>query len=155
MKHHHKELKLSILEFHITKNSSLVSLSTIEEKKESIRLECCIYKQLELGKLKYCVVWNSSLPRSSSMWHFFNNRIHVNTIFFFFNFYKTQVFKTWFTQQTWVSWTRVSKKWYITTYFVNSDMLLIISAKSGKWPIWLTFSFIYSTFSKKFSISTK
>ena len=54
-------------------------------------------------------------------------------ILFFYN--ETRVFKTWFTQQTWVSWTRVSKKWYITTYFANSDMLLIIYAKSAKWPI--------------------
>ena len=27
------------------------------------------------------------------------------------------------------------KKWYIATYFANSGMLLIISMKSGKWPI--------------------
>ena len=47
-------------------------------------------------------------------------------------FYETRVFKTRFTQQTRV----VSKKCYIATYFANSCMLLIISAKSGKWPIW-------------------
>ena len=46
-------------------------------------------------------------------------------------FYETRVFKTRFTQQT-----RVLKKWYIATYLANSGMLLIISAKSGKWPIW-------------------
>ena len=45
------------------------------------------------------------------------------------------MFKTWFTQQTQVSWTQVSKKWCIATYFVNSGMLLIISTKGGKWPI--------------------
>ena len=45
--------------------------------------------------------------------------------------YQARVFKTRFTKQT-----RVSKKWYIATYFANSGMLQIISVKSGKWPIW-------------------
>ena len=45
-------------------------------------------------------------------------------------FYETRDFKTLLTQQT-----RVSKKCYIATYFANNGMLLIISAKSGKWPI--------------------
>ena len=40
------------------------------------------YKELELGKLEYCVAWNSSLPSSSSMWHFFNKKIQVSTSFF-------------------------------------------------------------------------
>ena len=66
------------------------------------------------------------------MWHFFNKKININTSFF----YETRVFKTQFTQQTRVSKTQVSKKWYIATYFANSDMLLTISAKSGKWSIW-------------------
>jgi len=38
--------------------------------------------ELKLGKLENCVAWNLSLPRSSSMWHFFNKKIHVNTRFF-------------------------------------------------------------------------
>ena len=79
----YKELKLAKLEFHITRNSSLVSSSTIEEKKKSITLEFCIYKELELSKLEYCVAWNSSLASSSSMWHFFNKKIHVSTRIFF------------------------------------------------------------------------
>ena len=54
------------------------------------------YKELKLGKLKYhrrekkrafkieyYVAWNSSLAISSSMWHFFNKKIHVNTRIFF------------------------------------------------------------------------
>ena len=69
-----KEFEHSKLEFHITRNSSLESLSIIEEKKKSITLEFCIYKELELGKLEYCVAWNSSLPNSSNMWHFFNKK---------------------------------------------------------------------------------
>ena len=59
--------------------------------------------------------------------------------FFFFFLYETWVFKTRFIEQTRVSRTRVSKKWYIVTYFVNSAMLLVIFAKSGKWPIWPAF----------------
>ena len=46
----YKELELAKLEFHIRRNSSLVHSSTIEEKKKSIILEFCIYKELELGK---------------------------------------------------------------------------------------------------------
>ena len=99
---YYKELELGKLEFHRRK------------KKET--LEYCIYKELELGKLEYCVAWNSSLPNSSFMWHFFNKKIHVSISFF----YEAQVFKTQFTQQTRVSWTRVSKKLYIATYFANN-----------------------------------
>ena len=44
----YKELELSKLEFHNTRNSSLGSLSTIEEKKKSNTLKFCIYKELEL-----------------------------------------------------------------------------------------------------------
>ena len=43
----YEDLKLTKLKFHITRNSSLVSLSTIEakkKKKKSITLEFCIYK---------------------------------------------------------------------------------------------------------------
>ena len=65
----YKELELTKLEFHITRNSSLGSLSTIEEKKKIKTLQFCIYKELELAKLEYCVAWNLSLPSSSSMWH--------------------------------------------------------------------------------------
>ena len=43
----YKELELAKLEFHIRRNSSLVHSSTIEEKKESITLELCIYKELK------------------------------------------------------------------------------------------------------------
>ena len=137
----YKELELAKLEFHITRNSSLVSSSTIEEKKKSIMLEFCIYKELELGKLEYCVAWNSSLPSSSSMWHFFNKKIHISTR----SFMKLECFKTQFTQQTQVLRTRISKKWYIATYFANIGMLLIISAKSGKWPIWPKSLYLNST----------
>ena len=63
----YKELEFSKLESHITRNSSLVSSSTIKERKKNIMLEFCIYKELELGKLKYCVAWNSSLLSLSSM----------------------------------------------------------------------------------------
>ena len=108
----YKELELAKLEFHIRRNLSLVRSSTIEEKKKSIRLEFCIYKELELGKLEYCVAWNSSLPCSSSMWHFFpqkNPRQHKFLFIYLLFFYESWVFKTWFTQQTQVSWTRVSK----------------------------------------------
>ena len=124
---YYKELELGKLEYH-------------RRKKKTIMLEFCIYKELKFSKLKYCVAWNSSLPNSSSMWHFFNKKIHINTSFFiiylYILFYETRVFKTRFTQKTWVLWTRVSKKWYIASYFVKNGMLLIISAKSGKWPIW-------------------
>ena len=65
----YKELKLGKLKYHRRK------------KKKSITLDFCIYKELELGKLEYCVAWNSSLPSSSSMWHFFNKKIHVSTSF--------------------------------------------------------------------------
>ena len=52
----YKELELTKLEFHITRNSSLVRSITIEgKKKKSIMLEFCIYKELDLGKLEYCV----------------------------------------------------------------------------------------------------
>ena len=78
----HMELKLAKLKFHITRNSSLGSLSTIEEKKDSNTLKFCIYKELELGKIEYCVAWSSRLPSSSSMWHFFNKKIHISTSFF-------------------------------------------------------------------------
>ena len=111
-----------------------VYLLIIKKKKkvqESIMLKFCIYKELELSKLEYCVAWNSSLISSSSMWHFFNKKININTSVF----YETRVFKTRFTQQNRVSWTRVSKKWYFATYFANSSILLIISVISGKWPI--------------------
>ena len=60
----YKELELTKLEFHITRNSSLGSLSTIEEKKTNT-LKFCIYKELELGELEYCVAWNLSLPSLS------------------------------------------------------------------------------------------
>ena len=60
----YKELNHAKLEFHITRNSSLGSLSTIEEKKSNT-LKFCIYKELELGELEYCVAWNSSLPSLS------------------------------------------------------------------------------------------
>ena len=57
----YKELELTKLEFHITRNSSFGSSSTIEEKKKkSNTLKFCIYKELE-----HCVAWNSSLPSSS------------------------------------------------------------------------------------------
>ena len=74
-----------------------VYLLIIKKRKkvqESITLKFCIYKELELGKLEYCVAWNSS-----SMWHFFNKKININTSVF----YETRVFKTRFTQQTRVS----------------------------------------------------
>ena len=77
--------------------------------------------------LEYCVAWNLSLPSSSSMWHFFNKKKSTLAQVF----YEILVFKARFTQQT-----RVLKKWYIATYFVDSGILLIIFAKSGKWPIW-------------------
>ena len=88
------------------------------KEKKSIMLEFSIYKELKLGKLKYCVAWNSSLPSSSSMWHFFNQKIHVNTSIF----YETQVFKTRFTQQIRVSKKVVycylfCKQWYVTNNF--------------------------------------
>ena len=57
---YYKELKPSILEYHRRK-----------EKKKSITLKFCIYKELKLSMLEYCVTWNSSLPSLSSMWHFF------------------------------------------------------------------------------------
>ena len=60
----YKELNHAKLEFHITRNSSLGSLSTIEEKKTNT-LKFCIYKELELGELEYCVAWNLSLPSLS------------------------------------------------------------------------------------------
>ena len=63
----YKKLGLAKLEFNITRSSSLVSSSTIEEKKKSITLEFCIYKELKFGKLENCVAWNSSLPSLSSM----------------------------------------------------------------------------------------
>ena len=70
------------------------------------------------------------------MWHFFKKKKKSTLaqvfIFIFYFYYETQVFKTRFKQQIQVSGTRVSKKCYIATYFVNSGMLLIISAKSGK-----------------------
>ena len=52
-KRKYKELKLAKLEFHITRNSSLVSSSMIEgkKKKKRITLEFCIYKALELRVL--------------------------------------------------------------------------------------------------------
>ena len=80
----YKELELSKPEFHNTRNSSLGSSSTIEEKKKSNTLKFCIYKELELGKLEYCVAWNSSLPRLSSMWHFSKKKVHVSTSFYLF-----------------------------------------------------------------------
>ena len=83
----YKELELSKLEFHNTRNSSLGSLSTIEEKKKSNTLKFCIYKELNFGKFEYCVTLNLSLPSSSSMWHFFNKKIHISISFFFFNFF--------------------------------------------------------------------
>ena len=49
-----------------------VYLLIIKKRKkvqESITLKFCIYKELELAKLEYCVAWNLSLPSSSSMWH--------------------------------------------------------------------------------------
>ena len=77
------------------RNSSLANSSSIlqgtrvgkleyhrRKEKKSITLEFSIYKELEFGKLEYCVAWNSSLPNSSSMWHFFNQKIHVNTSLF-------------------------------------------------------------------------
>ena len=70
----YKELELAKLEFHITRNSRLVSSSTIEGKKKKKSKSMCIYKELKLGKFEYCVAWNLSLPSSSSMWHFFNPR---------------------------------------------------------------------------------
>ena len=71
IKKKYKELKLTKLEFHITRNSSLVSSSNIEgEKKRAFKIE-------------YCVAWNSSLASSSSIWHFFNEKIHVSTRIFF------------------------------------------------------------------------
>ena len=60
----YKELELTKLEFH-----KLGKLEYDKRKKKSIMLKFCIYKELELGKLDYCVAWNSSLPSSSSMWH--------------------------------------------------------------------------------------
>ena len=102
----YKELELTKLEFHITRNSSLGSSSTIEEeKKRAIRSSFVFTK-------------NSSLVSSSIVLH------------------GTRVFKTWFTKQTRVSWTQVSEKWYTSTYFANSGMFLRISVKSGKWLIW-------------------
>ena len=85
--------------------------------------------ELDLGKLEFHATQYSSLPSSSSMWHFFNKKIHANTSFF-----ETRVFKTRFTQQT-----RVSKKWYIATSVASSGILLIISTKSDKWQIWPSF----------------
>ena len=63
----YKKLRLAKLEFNITRSSSLVSSSTIEEKEKSIMLEFCIYKELKFGKLENCVAWNLSLPSLSSM----------------------------------------------------------------------------------------
>ena len=140
LKKKYEELELTKLEFHITRNPSLVSSSTIEEKKRPLRSSFVFTK-------------NSSLVSSSIVLHgtrvyqaqvpcgIFSIKKSTSTQVFFFIylyilFYETRVFKTRFTQKTWVLWTRVSKKWYIASYFVKNGMLLIISAKSGKWPIW-------------------
>ena len=71
LKKKYEELELTKLEFHITRNSSLVSSSTIEGKKN------------RAFKIEYYVAWISSLASSSSMWHFFNKKIHVSTRIFF------------------------------------------------------------------------
>ena len=87
------------------------SIGVHRREKKNITLEVCIYKELKLGKLEYCVAWNSSLPSSSSKWHFFYKKIHINT-----SFYEIRVFETQFTQQTQIPGTQVSK----------SDILLLI-----------------------------
>ena len=72
-----------------------VYLLIIKIKKKSRRnLSLPYYKELKLVKLEYHrrkikehylqrVAWNSSLPSSSSMWHFFNTKIHASTSFFY------------------------------------------------------------------------
>ena len=47
----HMELKLAKLKFHITRNSSLGSLSTIEEKKDNNTLKFVFTKNSSLGRL--------------------------------------------------------------------------------------------------------
>ena len=65
-----------------------------KKKKSRRTLSLPYYKELKLVKLEYHrrkikehylqrVAWNSSLPSSSSMWHFFNTKIHASTSFFY------------------------------------------------------------------------
>ena len=127
----YKELKFSKHEFHITRNSSLVSSSTIEErKKRALRLSLVFTNNSSLISSRIVLhgtrVYQAHVPCGISS---IKKSMSAQVFFFFLN--ETRVFKTRFTQQT-----RISKKWYIATYFVNSGMLLIIFAKSGKWPIW-------------------
>ena len=95
----YKELELNKLEFHITRNSSMGSSSTIEEEKRAIRSSFVFTK-------------NSSLVSSSIVLHgtqvyqawvpygiFSIKNPHQHKFFF----YEIQVFKTQFTGQTWVS----------------------------------------------------
>ena len=99
----YKELELAKPEFHITRNSSLVSSSTIEEKKRTLSSSFVFTK-------------NSSLVSSSIVLHgtrvyqarvpcgIFSIKKSTSTQVFFFYlyilFYETRVFKTRFTQKT-------------------------------------------------------
>ena len=78
----YNELELRKLDVHITRNSSLICLSTIEGKKKSITLEFCIYKELELGKLEYCVAYGTRVYQARVPCDIFSLKIHVSTSFF-------------------------------------------------------------------------
>ena len=78
---------------------------------------CEIIKSLPL-------FWNSSLLCNSSFMK--NSMTNLKTIF-----QRTRVI--W---QTWVSQTQVSKEWYISIYFQNSDRSSNILANNDIWPFW-------------------
>ena len=65
----YKGLKLGKLEYHKRR------------KKRALHLSFVFTKNLSLVSSS---IVNLSLQNSSSMWHFFNKKIHINTSFFFF-----------------------------------------------------------------------
>ena len=81
-KRKYKELKLAKLEFHITRNSSLVSSSMIEGKKKKSALHSSFVFTKHLS-FEYCVAWNLRFWSLSSMWHFFNKKSTSAQVFFF------------------------------------------------------------------------